>query len=130
MLFRSTERNQENPPYNYSYTMTSYNPENDVAVGMSSIQDGSTFYLFKSANINGPAGKIMLGEEQTSNQAPQYGKECSEIGGSIVNDGRFMAGEGDSLTSRHSKKGDVTFADGHVTGVTWAFGTNLNNSRP
>jgi prepilin-type N-terminal cleavage/methylation domain-containing protein len=125
-----TERLQQNTPYLYSYTLTSYSPENGTSVGIASIHGTSPFIPFKSTNIRNPSGKIEFGEEQTSSLASHLGVECSEVGGTIVNDGRFEAGSGDVLTSRHNKKGDVTFADDHVQAVPWTFATNLSNSRP
>jgi prepilin-type processing-associated H-X9-DG protein len=78
------------------------------------------------ANVRNPAGKIMLAEEQAAHTPDESvdprGNE------SIINDGRWVA-DGDLLTLRHSKKGDVGFADGHVTPVTPQFGEDQNNSR-
>jgi prepilin-type N-terminal cleavage/methylation domain-containing protein len=125
-----TERLQQAAPYLYSYTLTSYSPENGASIGIASIHGTSSFIPFKSTNIRNPSGKIEFGEEQTSSLASHLGVECSEVGGTIVNDGRFEAGSGDVLTSRHNKKGDVTFADDHVQAVPWTFATNLSNSRP
>jgi prepilin-type N-terminal cleavage/methylation domain-containing protein/prepilin-type processing-associated H-X9-DG protein len=120
-------------PYIYSYTLTSYDLSGGMNVGMASIDDlkgGTGWHPFKSTNIKNPTGKIMLAEEQTSNSGSQIGSgECSIVGGSIINDGRFLP-PGDILTSRHGKKADVTFVDAHVEAVTWQFGTNVNNSRP
>ena len=47
----------------------------------------------------------------------------------IINDGRWVS-NGDLLTARHSKKGDVAFADGHVVPVTPQFAAVDSNSRP
>jgi prepilin-type N-terminal cleavage/methylation domain-containing protein len=120
-------------PYIYSYTLTSYDLSGGGNVGMASIDDikgGTGWHPFKFTNIRNPSGKIMLAEEQTSNSGSQLGSgECSVVGGSVINDGRFVP-PGDILTSRHGRKADVAFADDHVEAVTWQFGTNVNNSRP
>jgi len=120
-------------PYIYSYTLTSYDLSGGMNVGMASIDDlkgGTGWHPFKFTSIHNPSGKIMLAEEQTSNSGSQVGSgECSVIGGSVINDGRFVP-PGDCLTSRHGKKADVAFADAHVEAVAWQFGTNINNSRP
>jgi prepilin-type N-terminal cleavage/methylation domain-containing protein/prepilin-type processing-associated H-X9-DG protein len=123
------ERLAQSPPYNYSYTLNSYDPANNVSVGMASIVSGTAVYSFKSAGVRNPSGKIMLAEEQTSSLASHRGVECSDVGGSIINDGRYVPSS-DSLTSRHNGKGDVTFADGHVQPVLWTFATNQANSLP
>ena len=48
----------------------------------------------------------------------------------VVVDGRYVPGGSDTLTSRHNKRADVGFADGHVENVKWQFGDNLNNTDP
>jgi prepilin-type N-terminal cleavage/methylation domain-containing protein/prepilin-type processing-associated H-X9-DG protein len=123
------ERLAESPPYNYSYTLNSYDPANGASAGMASILTSSANYPFKSARIVNPSGKIMFAEEQTSSRAAQLGVECSDKGGLILNDGRFDPSS-DSITSRHSSKGDVAFADGHVQAVPWTFATNQENTLP
>ena len=37
---------------------------------------------------------------------------------------------GDVLTSRHGKKGDVAYADGHTATHPWRFALDERNSRP
>ena len=115
-------------PYVYSYTMTSYDLSGGLNPGMTSIKDG-VWYPFRSADIRNPAGKIMLAEEQTSAQASHLGTECSEVNGTIINDGRWV-GSSDVITSRHNGKGDVAFADGHTQKIPWTFATNTMNSLP
>jgi len=67
----------------------------------------------------------MIAEEQAS-QKPGESYDA-DPNASIINDGRFTLGNNafpppaDSITIRHNKKGDVTFADGHVAAV----GTNF-----
>jgi len=118
-------------PYIYSYSMTSYDLNNNQCVGMLSINDGS-WRPFKASNIRNPALKIMIAEEQTVVKGP----DCSDPNGEVINDGRWVASRydgsasSDRITSRHSKKGNVGFADGHVAPVSWQFGTNFMNSRP
>jgi len=116
------------PPYLYSYTMTSYGLNGNICPGMASIRDGGGWHAFKQAGIRNPAKKIMLAEEQSSLRRG----EVSDPAGTIVNDGRWVAGGGsDTLTSRHGKRGaDVGFADGHVQAVQWQFGNDTANSQP
>ena len=37
---------------------------------------------------------------------------------------------GDVLTSRHNKRADVSFTDGHTEKVPWQFGDFDENTRP
>jgi prepilin-type N-terminal cleavage/methylation domain-containing protein/prepilin-type processing-associated H-X9-DG protein len=117
--------NDGNGPYYYSYSMNSYGIVNNQNLGMTSVNDG-TFHPFKSTAIKNPARKIMLAEEQSSYQPG----EVSDPTASIINDGRWVALNGnDVLTSRHGQRGNVAFADAHVTAVNWRFGTNEDNTR-
>jgi prepilin-type N-terminal cleavage/methylation domain-containing protein/prepilin-type processing-associated H-X9-DG protein len=113
-------------PYYYSYTMTSYDLNSaGSCLGMTSINNG-TWHPFKSTNIKDPARKLAIVEEQSS-----YARgEVSDPTGDIINDGRWVAKGNDRLTSRHSKKAEVGYADGHVSVVTWQFATNVINSQP
>ncbi len=115
-----------NGPYYYSYSLNSYglggSPRQNL--GMSSVNDNGAWYPFKATSIKNPARKIMLAEEQTSYQP----NEMSDYNGGIINDGRWVGGS-DVLTSRHSKKANVAFGDGHVQPVRWQFGDDEQNSR-
>jgi len=113
-----------NGPYLYSYTMTSYDLDGKQNLGFTSIDDG-TWHPFRQSSIKDPARKILLAEEQSS----YAGGEVSDPSASIVNDGRWLP-PGDVLTSRHNKRGDVGFADGHVAVVPWRFGLDKRNSQP
>ena len=119
-------------PYYYSYSMTSYDLSGTHNLGMASIYTGSVdspqAYPFKMANVNNPAGKIMLAEEQSSHLRDESSDPTSTTQ-DIINDGRWVV-DGDLLTIRHSKKGDVGFGDGHVVPVTTKFGEDEANSRP
>jgi prepilin-type N-terminal cleavage/methylation domain-containing protein/prepilin-type processing-associated H-X9-DG protein len=118
-------------PYYFSYSMTSFDLDGTRNLGMASIYSGSVdtpqAYPFKMANIRNPAVKIMLAEEQASHRVDESIDPRGTS--SIINDGRWVV-NGDLLTSRHSKKGDVGFADGHVVPVTPLFGEDEMNSRP
>jgi len=114
----NTERrlqNDANGPYIYSYSLNSHDLVNGRSPGMASIFDGAVNaavpHLFRASAIVSPASKIMLAEEQTSHKA----SESIDVGGSssIINDGRWVP-PGDFVTTRHNKKGDVNFADGHA----------------
>ena len=113
-----------NGPYLYSYTFTSYGIDNGRNPGMASIDDGSWF-PFKSTSVKNPARKIMLAEEQASYQSP----DVSDRSSNLINDGRWVP-DADVLTSRHSQRGDVAYADGHVAPVRWSVGEDPANSQP
>jgi prepilin-type N-terminal cleavage/methylation domain-containing protein/prepilin-type processing-associated H-X9-DG protein len=117
-----------NGSYNYSYSMTSYDVENGQNLGMASIRNQQNqWFPYKSTKIRNPAKKMLLTEEQTVLSGP----ECSDPNGDIINDGRYTgADSSDRLTSRHNKRADIGFADGHVAAVPWKFGQDLANSRP
>jgi prepilin-type N-terminal cleavage/methylation domain-containing protein/prepilin-type processing-associated H-X9-DG protein len=113
-------------PYMHSYTLTSYDLQNGVGLGMGSIKDNNGgWYPFKASAIKNPAKKLMLVEEQSSYRRG----EVSDPGINILNDGRWVA-TGDVLTSRHNKKADVGWADSHVSPVTYKFAQDAYNSRP
>ncbi|HEY5914254.1 MAG TPA: prepilin-type N-terminal cleavage/methylation domain-containing protein [Verrucomicrobiae bacterium] len=113
-----------NGPYYYSYSLNSYGVSGSVNQGMSSVNNNGAWYPFKATAIKNPAKKIMLAEEQTSYQPG----EVSDSGAGVINDGRWVGGS-DVLSSRHSKKANVAFADGHAQSVRWQFGDQIENSR-
>jgi prepilin-type N-terminal cleavage/methylation domain-containing protein/prepilin-type processing-associated H-X9-DG protein len=124
-----------NGPYLYSYSLTSYNVSNtvdangnshDVNLGMTSIFTPTLNLPFRMAAVRNPGGKIMFAEEVASSGA----SDDASGSGHIINDGRWTPAEGDPLTARHGRKGDVTFADLHVEPETWEFGDDITNSEP
>jgi len=128
-----TWRNSDYPtdPYNYSYTMTSY----DVDRGITSVRDGAGWHPYKFTKIKNPARKIVIAEEQSVLSGPECSVSRSvNPNAGIVNDGRWVPAldlnGGDYITSRHNKRGDVGFGDGHVQSVPWQFGMDQKNSDP
>jgi len=126
--FRNNEQNDGvNGPYYYSYSMTSYGITANKCDGMSSIVDtANAWYPFKFSAIRNPVLKIMLAEEQSS----RAGFDVSDATGEIINDGRWVATGADRLTSRHSKKANAGWADGHVSLILWKDAQNAANSQP
>jgi prepilin-type processing-associated H-X9-DG protein len=98
--------------YPYSYTMVSdVYPDangNNVNHGITSF-GASPELKFKQTSIKRASDKLMLAEEKVSGGEPD--------------DGRFQLVNSDgvtpdnSLTDRHGKMADITFADGHVTTI-------------
>jgi len=106
-------------PYRYSYSLTSYDLiAEKINPGMSTIitQDRQAF-PFRTRQIRNPASKIMLVEEDRA----------------TIDDSRWVPrglGHPNLVSPRHSDRGDVSFADGHLEAVTPSFGQNLTNSNP
>jgi len=112
-------------PYMMSYSVTSLGLVNNQSGGMTSVRSGS-WYPYKQSAIRNPAKKMMIAEEQTVIRGP----ECSDPNRNILNDGRYVPGGSDVLTSRHNKRANVGFADGHATSAKWQFGDDINNCDP
>ena len=110
---------EDNDPYRYSYSLTSYDLEGELNLGMGSIYTKDTprkAYPFKATSIHNPSGKLMLVEEARSQ----------------INDGRWIPNfpSFDPLSERHGGRANVVFADGHAEAVLPAFGTNAAHSLP
>ena len=97
-------------PYNYSYTMVSGVDANGNH-GVTSLPG----LRFKQLSIKRPSDKLMVAEEQTTTSGPEASNP-GILGGKVADDGRFQLGSND-LTARHSKKADITFADGHAATI-------------
>jgi len=94
--------------------------------GITSVRELSgRWHPYKQSAIKNPAKKLMIAEEQTVIRGP----DCSDPNRDILVDGRYVAG-GDVLTSRHNKKANAGFADGHAQNVKWQFGDDPNNTDP
>ena len=131
---RIAEVVDDNGPYLYSYSLTSFELVSTVDangdtkyvnLGMSSNFAGGKSYPFSMAAVRNPGSKIMLAEEVASNSGSD-----NPTGVHVINDGRWLPANSDPLTSRHGRKGDVTFADFHVEPETYEFGDNVTNSQP
>jgi len=118
-------------PYIFSYTMPSV-LVNDVNHGITSVKRNTgQWEPSKQTSVRNPAKKLMLVEEQSSFKPG----ELTDQNRNTQNDGRFVAPDGggagtDVLTSRHNKKANTAFVDGHVTAVPWKFGDDRENTDP
>jgi prepilin-type processing-associated H-X9-DG protein len=92
--------------------------------GLTSINNG-TFHPFKLTSVIGPSQKIMFAEEQSVLTGP----DCTDPTAPVIDDGRFAA-PGDALTSRHNKKADVGFVDGHAEKVIPTYSNIPNHIQP
>ena len=102
--------------YNYSYALDSL----AIDKGMASGHDQSGAHSFKLTEVRRPATKIMLAEEAadaTKNENPPQSTKTANF----LIDGRWEPHvgrtDGDTITMRHQKGGNITFADGHCQRV-------------
>lgn len=100
-----------NPPlYLFSYSLNSLgaNSSGTASLGISSLYGaGAPALHYRAASIKNPVMKIMLVEENGDPAA-----------GAVIDDGRWVpsgsATTGNIVSSRHSKKCTLLFADGHI----------------
>ncbi len=97
------------PPYNYSYSL-SQNGDGIHSNGVASTWIPGYWVPVKYTSIRHPSDLIMLAEEPSDTTAAEM-----PPGGpyKILDDGRWAAGV-NTITLRHSGKGNITFADGHA----------------
>ena len=107
------KRTGTGPAFPYSYTMVSdvYADANgnNVNHGITSLFNGSSELKFKQSQVRHPTDKLMLAEEQVTASEPDDGRF------NLVKDATGTPDN--SLTDRHGKKADITFADGHVATI-------------
>ena len=95
--------------YFYSYSL---NAHGDAGMASFIARDRALIILNKQTTIRNPSGKIMLAEEKgAANDGP---------GTAVIDDGRWLP-PGYPLTSRHSKRANVTMADGHLETVPFDY---------
>jgi len=119
--------------YYFSYSINSQLDAAGKAKGMASSWGGGAnkWTAFKYINIRHPADKMMLTEEPaTLSEVPPVfpGAGPWDGGGynAIICDGRWVptvGGGGDTITTRHSKRGNALFADGHSQIVDYKMGS-------
>jgi prepilin-type processing-associated H-X9-DG protein len=81
--------------------------------GCGSSYTSGSFVAKKTDHIRNPANKIMLAEEPVSTQDIPKGYTT------FADDGRWVPGINgpNTITTRHSKRGNANFADGHAQPV-------------
>jgi len=103
--------------WNFSYTMNGYVKSGGQLAGCgSTYASGSGTYLAKKlTSVRQPAEKIMLAEEPVSAQDIPAGYPST----AYADDGRWLPGlKGpNTVTTRHNKRGNANFADGHAQPV-------------
>jgi len=110
-------------PYMFSYSVPSYGLNGGACEGLTSIVDNANvMHPFKSTAVLGPVHKVMIADERATHKPNDDWYPAG--GGSVANDGRFSVGsdppamyDGDSITIRHNKRGNVCFVDGHCSAL-------------
>jgi len=107
--------------WNFSYTMNGYVKAGGELAGCgSTYASGSGAYAIrKLTSIRRPTDKIMLAEEPVSTQDIPAGFPST----AYADDGRWLPGP-NTVTTRHSKRGNANFADGHAQPVDAKFASN------
>jgi prepilin-type N-terminal cleavage/methylation domain-containing protein/prepilin-type processing-associated H-X9-DG protein len=122
-------------PYLFSYSVPSYGLDSaGNSLGLTSIVDNNNVaHLYKVSSVLGPVHKVILDEEQTTLKP----NESWDGQGTIINDGRMVVSanpppyyDGDSITVRHDRKGNVCFVDGHCAPLRAPPATVTPNQRP
>ena len=111
--------------YGFSYTVNGYSVTiNGVGtlrgVASSWAANPGVYSLQKLGSIHNPATKLMLVEEvAAASDSPPLPATFNLI------DGRWTPP--DSITTRHSKKGNANFADGHAETIDYKFAADTNH---
>jgi prepilin-type N-terminal cleavage/methylation domain-containing protein/prepilin-type processing-associated H-X9-DG protein len=110
--------------WNYSYTMNGFVKASGELAGCGSTYASGTgtYVPRKLTNIRRPSDKIMLAEEPVSTQDIPEGFPNTAYG----DDGRWLPGP-NTVTTRHNKRGNANFADGHAQPVDAKFAKDANN---
>jgi len=118
------------PTYNYSYSVNGQgDPGSGGATnhGVASSWNGpgNSWVPSKYSRVRHPSGIVMLFEEPTDRSPTEMppGKTT------IIDDGRWTGG-GNTITMRHSKRGNVVFVDGHSEREDYTFVSLQQNIDP
>jgi prepilin-type N-terminal cleavage/methylation domain-containing protein/prepilin-type processing-associated H-X9-DG protein len=108
--------------YHFSYTMNGYVKNGSELAGCGSTYNSGTgaFAARKITSIRRPSEKIMLAEEPVSTRDIPPGYTT------FADDGRWLPGP-NTITTRHSKRGNANFADGHAQQVDATFAKDPNH---
>jgi prepilin-type N-terminal cleavage/methylation domain-containing protein/prepilin-type processing-associated H-X9-DG protein len=110
--------------WHFSYTMNGYvTAAGELAGCGSTYASGSgAFMARKMTTIRRPSEKIMLAEEPVSTRDIPAGFPST----AYADDGRWVPGP-NTITIRHSKRGNANFADGHAQPVDAKFAKDPNH---
>lgn len=117
--------NAKRTTYGYSYTLNSIGTTAGSNTGMASSYDkNGVFIPYKLGRVRNPSTKLMLAEEPTT-----AGVDTPPGLTAVIDDGRWNV-PGNLLTTRHNKKGNVNFADGHASPADYKFVARVENYDP
>jgi prepilin-type N-terminal cleavage/methylation domain-containing protein/prepilin-type processing-associated H-X9-DG protein len=124
--------------WNYSYTMNGFENSAHQLAGCGSTYanslDTGTFVAKKTGSIRRTSDKIMLAEEPVSTLDIPPGYPSTDN----ADDGRWLPASGagaglaspwggNTITTRHNKRGNANFADGHAQIVDYIYGSDPNH---
>jgi prepilin-type N-terminal cleavage/methylation domain-containing protein/prepilin-type processing-associated H-X9-DG protein len=113
--------------WNFSYTMNGYVKSGGELAGCgSTYASGSGAFMAKKlTSIRRPSDKILLAEEPVSTQEIPAGYPST----AFADDGRWVPGPTgpNTVTTRHNRRGNANFADGHAKPVDAKFASNTNH---
>jgi prepilin-type N-terminal cleavage/methylation domain-containing protein/prepilin-type processing-associated H-X9-DG protein len=111
--------------YPFSYTLNSIGTTAGSNQGMASAFDkAGNFIRYKLIQVRNPSGKMMLAEEPST-----VGVDTLPGLNAVIDDGRWNV-PGNVVTTRHNKKGNVNFADGHAGKADYKFVIDPLNYNP
>jgi prepilin-type processing-associated H-X9-DG protein/prepilin-type N-terminal cleavage/methylation domain-containing protein len=110
-------RKDNQSTYYYSYSVNGQDSGSSTTSGMASSWNGTTgngWLPYRFSSVVNPSAKIMLAEEPTKTTPDE---EPVGWTADVIVDGRWepgtTVGASDTITVRHSGKGNIGFADGH-----------------
>lgn len=116
-------RKASGTPYNYSYSLNGSGSK-----GLASYYSGGVFQPARFGAIRNPVEKIMLAEEPTVDK----GGEMPPGSSAEIDDGHWqpVPNGNNTITTRHNKRGNVNFADGHAQTVDYKYAGMAEHSDP
>jgi len=126
---RSTDADKTASPFGFYYR-ASYSLHSRVGPGMASSFYPGVWTPYKYGNIRAPSNKMLVAEEPSTMAEMPPGLPP---GTPLINDGRWdphTDNTGDTLTTRHSKRANVLFADGHSQSSDYLQATNAAAIEP
>ena len=118
------------PIYEYSYSIngsgdpTSGSPTNHGVASSWNGPNGS-WVRAKFSQVRHPSNIVMLLEEPTDRSPAEMPPNYT----TIIDDGRWTGGN-NTITLRHSKKGNIAFVDGHSEREDYHFASQQQNINP
>ncbi|MBI3876097.1 MAG: prepilin-type N-terminal cleavage/methylation domain-containing protein [Verrucomicrobia bacterium] len=133
--FRKTgppqQANATRTAYNFTYSLACTGGNNSLAGGLGSgITSGGATNKFRLNFVKNPAGKYMCIEErgERADGVEYYNAPGGPGGDDYISDGRFITS--DLFTTRHNKRANIGWADGHAEASYYTNNANTNFSEP